>query len=297
MNEPEEIFAPLSAAEQAAFQAKLWPLLARQASLLTMGESTSLPEEAAESLLASVCYTLGADTPAHIRALMACPDLEAALDAGRARLAAHTRYGKALWQTLCQRLPPVTSEAMLDSLRGIGDFFRLYDIRYAAHCVATPVLIDYPLACPVDEALQGIDYINEWLRRFALESSLLHLYPAAELAALLNVAVPDWKTLPLSLYQPVAEQAIGRVLAGQAPDALAVTPAMRQAIAAKFEVLPRGTALNALETAAAQLCRVPALHSGAQRRYLKAGAHALYPRLAVALPGKNLGGIFFSART
>ncbi len=286
--------APLSAEEQAAFEAKLWPLLARQASLFTMGESTSLPEEAAESLLASVCFTLGADTPAHLRALTACPDLEAALDAGRARLAARTRYGKALWQVLCRRLPPVTSEAMLDSLRGIGDFFRLYDIRYSAHRVAVPILIDYPLACPVDEALQGIDYINEWLRRFALESSLLHLYPADALSALLDAAAPGWKTLPISLYEPAAANALGRALAGQPPDCLTITPALRAALAARLEALPRPAARAALEEAAAQLCRIPALHSGAQRRYLTAEAHALSPRIAAALPGGHLGGVFVS---
>ena len=51
--------APLTAEEQAEFQDALWRLLSAQAARFTMGESTSLPAEKAEALLASVVYTLG----------------------------------------------------------------------------------------------------------------------------------------------------------------------------------------------------------------------------------------------
>jgi hypothetical protein len=294
---PSVAAEPLTAEEQALFLQKFAPLLAQQTALYTMDESTSVPEEVAQRLLASLCFTLGAHSDASLRALLAVPDWEEELARGRKRIEAHTLYGKALWQTLCRNLPPVTNEALIDTLKGIGAFFRLYDIRYFAADVPMPTLIDYPLSWPVPESYEGIAYINEYLRRLALENCLLHLFPSAALSRLMEASCAEWRDLPVSLYNAAADQLIGLALAGrgEAPGTnLSITESDRRRIADLLEGMPRPETLQALSKAADTVCRCPALKCEAQRRYLRRHAAALYPRLQAALPQRHLDGIFFS---
>ena len=115
---------------RAQLEAQLLSLLAWQARLFTAGDSTSLPEETARSLLESV------------------------------------EYGKRLWLAACERLPPVENRSMQDTLRGIGTFFRRYDVRFFAHEI--PCDIDYQLAIPVEPEQKGVDYVNRYLERLTL---------------------------------------------------------------------------------------------------------------------------------
>lgn len=49
---------PFTGEETQRFLEKLWQLLAKQTERYTMGDSTSVPTETAQELLASICYTL-----------------------------------------------------------------------------------------------------------------------------------------------------------------------------------------------------------------------------------------------
>lgn len=128
---------------RAQLEAQLLSLLAWQARLFTAGDSTSLPEETARSLLESVCFCLRVGEgfrPERWTELLET-ELTQAFEDGVRQLEQRVEYGKRLWLAACERLPPVENRSMQDTLRGIGTFFRRYDVRFFAHEI--PCDIDY----------------------------------------------------------------------------------------------------------------------------------------------------------
>lgn len=162
-------------------QAKLFALLARQVRNYTKGESDSVPVETAQALLDSICFTLGLDLedPGERGRELLARDLAKELTSRRERLRGEMVRGNILWVSLCRALPPVKNRAMQDTLRSIGGFWRRYDFVYLAQEI--PCDIDYQLALPVPERMQGVRYVKEYLRRLSIENHFLRRYTWADL--------------------------------------------------------------------------------------------------------------------
>ena len=101
------------------------------------------------------------------RRRLAEADLEEELRRGRQRLRRKMDYARRLGRRLAGSGAAGDSRALGETLLGIGEFWRRYDWRFAAHEV--PCDIDYPLALPVSENLRGVDYLTEWLGRLEAE--------------------------------------------------------------------------------------------------------------------------------
>ena len=204
----------LSGEEISRLQEKLLELLARRTALYTMGESSSIPRETAEELLRSLCYTLriGEDAaPERLRELLD-GDLSQAYEKGVRLLEIKREVGRRLWQAVCLSASGLKNCSLEDTLVSIGGFWKRYDLRFFPHKI--PCDIDYPLCQPVPEALMGVDYVNEYLRRLLLECQFLCRLDAGLCDALLKSICPDYRWLVLNLYEPVAVNAIGLALAG-----------------------------------------------------------------------------------
>ena len=136
---------------EAEFSGKLLALLRRETRLYTSGESGSIPWETAQGMLASLLYTLRLDgeDPGERGRQLAEADLEEELRRGRQRLRRKMDYARRLWRRLAESGAAGDSRALGETLLGIGEFWRRYDWRFAAHEV--PCDIDYPLALPVSE--------------------------------------------------------------------------------------------------------------------------------------------------
>lgn len=150
---------PFSEVETRRFLEKLWQLLARQTERYTMGDSTSVPTETAQELLASICYALQfemAQSGRTSRELLKS-DLYAAFKDGQAHLRAKVAETKRLWEFACAQ-----TQVDADTLRWIGCFFRRYDLYFFAH--QTPWDMGYPLQLGAAERLKGIFYVEAYLR-------------------------------------------------------------------------------------------------------------------------------------
>ena len=150
---------PFTEEEIQRFLDKLWQLLAKQTERYTMGDSTSVPTETAQELLASICYTLQfemAQTGFTPRDLLNS-DLYAAFQDGQAHLTAKVEETKRRWEFACAQ-----TQADADTLRWIGCFFKKYDLYFFAH--QTPWDMDYPLRPGASEQLKGITYVEACLR-------------------------------------------------------------------------------------------------------------------------------------
>ena len=265
---------------------KLLRLLKRQAERYTGGDSTSIPVETARELLESVCFCLETGPDG------ALPegDLEAAFQAGLDRVEGKIAWGRALWEAVKDHMPPVESRSMDDTVAGIGTFWARYDYRLFAHLV--PCDIDYQLAIPVPEERKGVDYINAYLTRLAVENRFLLRFSAQREAELLGRWCPDYKDLLVNLFEPVFAGALGLTLLDREPEKLLLSVKELEELKTLFRDLPRRALEELLERGADRLTDRLDLDGAESRDYLRACGRTLAPRIIAARDAGGMEGIF-----
>lgn len=163
----------LSIEETRIFAARLAALLAWQTEKYTKGESSSVTVETAQELLASLRYTLAiAAEEMHIPwERLLTEELPPLIRRGQELLQGRLERAKQLWAAAGRTAPGLRNVYYADTLRGIGDYFKRYDLYFFAHM--KPPCIDYPLLVAADEALQGLDFTEEYLKRMLTENLIL----------------------------------------------------------------------------------------------------------------------------
>lgn len=300
----EEIYAPvpaggiaaagiLSDEEQAAVQLKLWQLLAKQTERYSLGDS-SVRIETAQELLASVCFTLDAvlKTTGAAPGLLVTERLDVLFDRGLKIIEAKIAECKRLWQAACVSAPDIGNISYHDTLRSIGGFEKRYNYRFFAHHITCD--IDYQLCHPVPESYQGVEYVNEYLRRVIAENVILRLFPHDLTIRLLKRYCPDYKGLLINLCEPLIVNALGLALIGGAPLSLQITDGDRLALVELFNSLPESNARAALTKGARCFCETAGIIDEFVQAYITHTAADLYPRVSAALASGDLSGIFIS---
>jgi hypothetical protein len=273
---------------------KLWRLLAVRTALYTALDSSSVTVETAQELLASVCFTLrlylkhSGQSPR----LLLNADLRELFAQGVKRTEGKLREAGELWQAVCLDAPELESVSMAETLREIGGFFGRYDRYFLAHQI--PCTIDYQLCRAVPETLQGVEFIGEYLRRIRLEIDFLRRFDRKRVIRLLERSCPDYRELPLNLFEPAAVNALGLALSGGDVFSLSVSDEGCERLSAAFAALTEEKARSLLRVAARRLRPALDLETEAAGAYLEQTAEDLYPRIKAALPAGNLGMIFLA---
>lgn len=281
---------PLSAEEAAAAHSALWCLLSERAAQYTHGESSSIPIETATELLNSLCFTLGLNKiPASIRQFLQLGPGESYTQ-GIQRLKGKTVQGRSLWVQVQENLPALSSLSLTDTMHSLGSCWQQYDIYFFAH--QFPADIDYQLSQSVPESFQSIDYAIEYLRRLLLECIFLRQFDPHICAGLLSTCCGDYNGLLVNLFEPVAINALGLILAGEEPKRLDISQAHRTKILEILAPLPRFKMQEALKNAADQLCLFLHFYDKRMRCYLQNLAASLYPRIELGLALGDLSAIF-----
>lgn len=256
-------------------------VMQRQTALYTRMESSSVPAETAEELFLSVKFCVNSAVNASKGKLSKAPSTLAGwLLAGQRLLYQHTQGALHLQAAAEMACLPLENPVYQDALAQTRSFFKWYDIRFMAHQI--PGMLDYPLAQPVDEALLGVDYMAEWLRRRLWEDTLCAMFPPAQVQAVLRRHSASWRHLPLNLFEPVLLCAVGRALLHLPADALSLTPAQAQALWALCSPCNIATLKSLLGRAAARLCNELHIWPTAQRQYYALCAVACAPQLLAA---------------
>ena len=276
----------LSVEEDLLTQEALWRLLRRQARLYAP-ESSSLPAETAAALAESIRLTLGVDRDPRI---LLCADLEQRLRLGQRRLTQKVELSKQLWRTVCLTLPEIGNRSLTDTLRSIGGFWNRYDVHFFAQEV--PCDMDYQLSQPVSETLQGVDYVNDWLRRLCLEQDFLRRFDPSSVRAVVAGSCPDYRGLLINLFEPVAVNALGLSLLGENPRFLSVSPSLRRKLEAQFARLTEMESDAALSAGAESLSAGLGIQNRQTVQYLNSLALGLRPRLRAALDAGTLEYVF-----
>lgn len=155
--------SPFTEAETDQFFLNLWHLLAKQAERYTMGDSTSVPVETAQELLASICFTLQFEMEVSglsSRDLLGM-NLYVVLKNGQAHLERKSKEVKALWEHIYALAESLDNSNLIESLALIGQFFKKYDYHFFAH--QTPWDMGILLFGPDIEDRKGITYVEAYL--------------------------------------------------------------------------------------------------------------------------------------
>ncbi|MEN6418169.1 MAG: DUF6179 domain-containing protein [Clostridiaceae bacterium] len=268
-------------------------LLAERTSRYTMGDSTSVRLETAERLAGGILYCVELAQKAHPG--LAERTLKAQYEAGILEAERQKRHGRMLLKQAESIRPPVENIGFRDTLLALPVFFRAYDTAFFAQEI--PCDIDYPLCHPVSESLQGAAYVCEYLRRLNVETAFLRRFPAPMLSLVYERIYLNDGGLLVNLYAPVAEAALGRVLAEKAAFNLLTDASDRTRIWMRMNDTPEETALFALEQAAKRVCRELNITGVLEKEYLQQTARALFPRLRALEAEPGYRGIFASSET
>lgn len=155
---------PFTETEANQFLEKLWCLLAKHTERYTMGDSTSVPVETAQELLASICFTLQFEmgvSKLSSRDLLE-EELGFILKNGQAHLAEKVKEVKALWECIYALAEIWEKPGIMESLNDIKIFLKKYDLYFFAH--QTPWDMGLPLLGPAKEHLKGISYVEMYLK-------------------------------------------------------------------------------------------------------------------------------------
>lgn len=289
--QPEPVL-PYTAAEIAVIQGRLWRLLQRQVMHYTGEESSSVPVETAQELFQGLCFLIrqGLWGKEQRREGLLSGELDEIMQEGLRRIEAQIQEGLRLYQQVRNAPPPLTNRAYRDTVRNILTFFRCYQPQFTPHLV--PCSIDYQLFLPVNERLSGIVWLNRYLTHLTMESRFLQCWDKAMVEAVENAAFSDYEDLLVNLYEPVFQNALGRMLLQGEVCILSIAPEEREELKRQ---LNRGNAEERRRTIVqtarglAQVIGRPGL-----AEYLHQSALAFLPRLEVALRYHSLEHVFFT---
>lgn len=283
-----DLIRSLTAAEREQLRGRLWQMLVRQAALYT--DSTSLPEETARALWASIRFSLELYLEETGPTSLLAGEPDALLREAERTVRRKVARTRLLYLRACRCQFQEESLSLSETLAGIGGFFRAYDPKYFA--AEIPCDIDYQLARPVPEDLGGISYIHTYLTRLLTEDTVLRrLHPEA-VRRLLGAVCPVHRELLVNLYEPAAAAAIGVTLTEGDLFTLDITPAGQARLGDLLGPLSTNARLRLLLQAGERLAR--RLEVGpAAAEYLRQSARDLLPRVEAVLDsGGDWQGLF-----
>lgn len=188
MNESFLAGAGLSPEESERFRAGMLWALADQLGRYTAGESSSVPEEAAEKVLESMLYCVSVELSARPDPAAALREIPAAelFRRGAERVKGMTEDLKILYRQVLRTRIPTDLIAYNETLDGaIPGFFKTYDPEYAAHeNGALTGFPDYPLLSD-DQSRGGILYMKNYLEELLRENRFCARYKKNYIRAVL----------------------------------------------------------------------------------------------------------------
>ncbi|HPS81261.1 MAG TPA: DUF6179 domain-containing protein, partial [Candidatus Limiplasma sp.] len=177
--------------ESAELELRLYRLLQSQFCSQTQGDSASVRMEEAAELMESIRYTLDLYLRLHgwPRRALLTQNLPVLFRAAQELLLTQVEETRQLYQRARLMVKPFGNQSLMDTLNGIGRFFSGYNARFRAQQI--PADIDYQLCHPIPDAIQGVQYIREYLSRLLIENQLVTRMNPERVRALLSRACPD----------------------------------------------------------------------------------------------------------
>lgn len=169
-------------------QEKIGEILKELIINLTKGESSSITVEKAEKLIIGIWYTIDAymnslDNIELSIEVLKNDEISFIYKNGKEILKKDFINVKNLYEEVLQSRVLISLDAYNDTLKGIGDFFKLYNLDYEPdECDAN---IDYPLAFD-DWNVKGLYYMKNYLWNLYLENNICNKFENEDINLILK---------------------------------------------------------------------------------------------------------------
>lgn len=213
----------LSDQEFSEIQNDLLLMLAEQTYKWSRGESSSIPTEKAQEIMASILFVLGVQlkscqSPEQAVGMLKSKPLKAQFENGlkliRRKLAISRRLQKGISDHLLDTPNVYYRSTIAD---GISGFFKLYRPQFSAH--EMHITADYPVFMGRPD-LDGVEFIEKYLRCIQAENAFCICFAAQDIHHLLCGLTPDYRSVPLNIFEPVLLSALGLILRNRSPKQL-----------------------------------------------------------------------------
>lgn len=273
---------------------KIWNFIGKHTERYTMGDSTSVPIEIAEELLYSICFSLELELKGlmNISEILIKEDINNLLKASWRKIASLMDEGKKLLEAVRKSSPNIENISYNDTLNEISEFFNKYDYRFFAHRINCS--IDYQLSNPISEKLQGIEYINGYLKTLLIENEFCICFDKDNIRYILNSYCPDYKGLLINIFEPILTNAIGLDILGEDILTLAISMLQRKTLLRTLRNLSKTEILAELRSSAKRVCDTLGIGDNEKIEYIQKTAVDIYPRIEVGLSTGNIENIFLS---
>jgi len=284
----------ISEEDKMLIEFKIWNLLGKHTERYTMGDSTSVPIEIAEELLNSICFSLGLELRELMNAkeVLMEEDISDLLKASWSKIASLMERGKKLLEAVRKSSSNIENISYKDTINEIDKFFNKYDYRFFAHKIDCS--IDYQLSNPISEKLQGIEYINEYLKTLLIENEFCICFDKDNISYILNSYCSNYKELLINIFEPILTNAIGLDILGRDILTLAISALQRETLLGIFRNLSETEILVKLESSAKSVCDILGIVDNEKIEYIQKTALNIYPRIEVGLSTGNIDNIFLS---
>ncbi len=287
----------LSREEQRSIRAQMMQIMAFLATRYTAGASTSIRVETAQSLMECAMYSIShtlkrlPSTDAALAELRDTP-LKSLFDRGQVQLRELLAEAKAQYAALLKNSVQLSSHTWQSTLHtGLAEFFAAHHVYDAAH--ESPGLIDYPTALPLEDAV-GIEYITRYLKRLALEDSLIRRWPVDEVDGLIRAG--GAVEAPVNVFLLVLTNMLGALLCGSQSETLSLTREDRTVLRERLSGLAAVTMRHLLRDAANELCKRLGTSDSVLLRYMSDASALLVPSIRNALETGTLSRLFLSIK-
>ncbi|EOR20077.1 hypothetical protein A500_18592 [Clostridium sartagoforme AAU1] len=223
----------------------------------TMGESTSVRVEVAESLLLSIYYTISLFLKNNFKAIESIDlikknNIKEIFNKGQKLLKVKLNECTTLLEYITKTKILIKNYAYIDTMEyGIPLFFKEYNFRYESHEV--PGSIDYPLA-NYEINLAGVEYIERYLKNLYLENLFCSNFNFKDIDELLNGYDKKSYHLLINVFKIVLTNSIGSILLNRSAKNLLITSSDKIYIEYKLKDLSEAQLKDNILMAIEKIC-------------------------------------------
>ena len=272
-------------------QTQLLELLKIKVEKYNLLESTSIEIEKAKTIMESNMYTIGI----YLKTFMLDDALEklkkerivSMYEAGRKIINKKVTISKILYKEVLKSTLQIANETYLDTIiKGIKGFFKIYEPDYNAK--DKKITADYPLYNSLIGKLEGIEFIEEYLKSLKIENEYLSKYDAFNINELLYNYREDYTILIENIFKIVLRQNIGQILAGEKVDTLNISHDGVDKIYLKLNNMTKNEIYDKIKEA---ICRLE-IKSKEAKEYIEKGLEELQFEIYNSYKLNNLDKVF-----
>lgn len=228
----------LSLKEIENIQTQLFELLKIKIEKYNLLDSSSIEIEKAKTIMDSNMYTISMylKTFSPDEAILKLKEEKIILmyEKGQKLINKKITVSKILYRKVLNSTLQIANETYIETIfKGLKGFFKIYDPQYNSK--EKKITADYPLYNNLIGKLEGIEFIEEYLKSLLIENEYLSKYEAMQINELLYSYRIDFIGILENIFKIVLMQNIGQLLAGEEMHTLKISEEGIEKIYCDFE--------------------------------------------------------------